>query len=457
MSVERGKMRQYQISARARAGRLLTAICAASVFLSACSEDDTILPGKREDIRSVLQGQQAEPVAIAENEVRDIRLPAAQANANWPQAYGSPGLRTDHAALGTQLTHIWSAKIGAGDARKQRITAAPVVAGGVVYTLDAETLVTATSTSGQQVWQKDLRPDRDPGGQATGGGLAYNDGRVYVSLGYGVLVALDAASGAELWRQQLRGTASGTPTVFDGLIYLTAGDDRGIALTADDGRLRWTLTATPDSTNVLGAPAPAVSGDLAIFAFGSGEVQAVFRRGGLRRWDASVRGERLGSALGNVGDVTAPPVVANGRVYVGNQSGRLVALNLDSGARIWTANEGAEGNIIPVGGSVFVISDLNELLRLDASDGSRIWGVQMERFVKDNPKRRSEIVAHHGPVLAGGRLHVASNDGFLRSYDPRSGALLSSVEIPGGATSDPVVAGGVLYVVSTKGQLHAFR
>jgi outer membrane protein assembly factor BamB len=81
----------------------------------------------------------------------------------------------------------------------------------------------------------------------------------------------------------------------------------------------------------------------------------------------------------------------------------------------------------------------------------------MERFVKDNPKRRSEIVAHHGPVLAGGRLHVASNDGFLRSYDPRSGALLSSVEIPGGATSDPVVAGGVLYVVSTKGQLHAFR
>ena len=32
-----------------------------------------------------------------------------------------------------------------------------------------------------------------------------------------------------------------------------------------------------------------------------------------------------------------------------------------------------------------------------------------------------------------------------------------SIEIPGGATSDPVVAGGVLYVVSSKGQLHAFR
>ena len=81
----------------------------------------------------------------------------------------------------------------------------------------------------------------------------------------------------------------------------------------------------------------------------------------------------------------------------------------------------------------------------------------MQRFVKDKPTRRSEIVTHHGPVLAGGRLYVASNDGFLRSYDPTNGALLNSVEIPGGATTEPVVAGGVLYVVSSKGQLHAFR
>ena len=196
------------------------AMSAASLLLAACTENDTILPGKREDIRSVLQDQPAEAAAPAENEARNINLPAAQANASWPQAYGSPSLRTDHAALGTQLTRIWTAKIGAGDARKQRITAAPVVAGGVVYTLDSEALVTATSTSGQQVWQKDLRPDRDGRGQATGGGVAFHEGRLYVSLGYGVLVALDAVSGAELWRQQLNGTASGMPTVFDGLVYL---------------------------------------------------------------------------------------------------------------------------------------------------------------------------------------------------------------------------------------------
>ncbi len=456
-STERGTMNKDQTVAAKGGYRYAIALGLAAVLLSACGEDDVILPGKRENIRSVLQETEAEPQALVENQTRAISLPAAEANSAWPQSYGTPAFRTANAALGTSLTQIWSANIGEGDGRKQRITAAPVVAQGLVYTLDAEAKVTATSTGGAQVWQVDLRPERDGSGQATGGGLAYDGGKLYVSLGYGVLVALNAQTGGEVWRQQLGGTASGSPTVFDGLVYLTAGDDKGWAVSAEDGRIRWTLTASPDVTNVLGAPAPAVSGDLAIFAFGSGEVQAVFRRGGLRRWDASVSGARPGTALGRIGDVTAAPVVSGSRVYVGNQSGRLVALNVGSGDRIWTAPEGAEGNILPIGDSVFVVSELNVLLRLDASDGSRVWGTELPRFVRDRPGRKSEIVAHHGPILAGGRLHVASNDGLLRSFDPASGALVGTVEIPGGATSDPVVAGGVLYVVSSRGQLHAFR
>ena len=97
------------------------------------------------------------------------------------------------------------------------------------------------------------------------------------------------------------------------------------------------------------------------------------------------------------------------------------------------------------------------MLRLDASDGTRVWSTALPNFVKEKPKRRSEIYAHHGPILAGGRLYLASTDGQLRSFDPVSGTLVGTVEIPNGATTAPVVAGGVLYVVSSKGQLHAFR
>ena len=138
-------------------------------------------------------------------------------------------------------------------------------------------------------------------------------------------------------------------------------------------------------------------------------------------------------------------------------SGRLAAVTLSGGERQWTANEGVVGAVWPAGDSVFGVTDLNELVRFDASTGQRVWGVKVPNFVKEKPKRQSEIVTHHGPILAGGRIILASNDGVLRSFDPTNGALIGTAEIPGGATTAPVVAGGTLYVVSSKGQLHAFR
>ena len=433
--------------------RTVLALFAVGALLAACSEPEFILPGERETVQSILEPESE----AAENEARPISLPAQSNNANWTQSPGTPATRVSHPALSTTLTPLWTADIGQGDSRKQRINAAPVVANGLVYTLDAEARVTATSLSGAKVWDRDLLPLRGDGGQGTGGGLAVADGRLFVALGFGSLVALDATSGQEIWNQTLEGTASGAPTVSGGIVYLPVGDDRGWALSADTGRRLWTLFASPDVNNAFGAPEPAVSGDLAVFAFGSGEVQAVFRRGGLRRWEASVAGVRPGTALGAVGDVTGAPMIVGNTVYVGNQSGRTVALDLNTGARRWTANEGAIGRIVPAGGSVFIVSDLNDLIRLDASDGSTIWSVDLPRFTKDRPRKRAAVFAHHGPVLAGGALHLASDDGFIRSFDPVSGALRGTVEIPGGATSEPVVAGGVMYVVSTKGKLHAFR
>ena len=43
-----------------------------------------------------------------------------------------------------------------------------------------------------------------------------------------------------------------------------------------DGRIAWQIEATPSVGNVLGAPAPVIASDLAVFAFGSGDVAATF-------------------------------------------------------------------------------------------------------------------------------------------------------------------------------------
>lgn len=423
-------------------------------MLAACDEPEVILPGEREDIRA----SDATPgAAEVQNTSRSISLAAQKANADWPQSFGSPTYRTAHPALSTTPRRIWSASIGEGDSRRQRIIASPVVAGGLIYTLDAGAQVSAHATNGGAVWTTNLTPAGDKQGEATGGGLAYSKGVLYVSSGYGLLTAIDAKSGAVRWQQKLDSTGSGSPVVHDGLIYLVAGDDTGWAINTKDGRIAWQISGTPSVGNVLGAPAPALTSDLAIFAFGSGDIQATFRKGGISRWNASVSGQRVGSAAAQIGDVTGGPVVSGNRVFAGNFSGRTVAYDAGSGERLWTARNGALGPVWPAGDSIFMVGDRNQLIRAEAATGKTIWAVDLPGFVKETSKARGRVYANYGPVLAGGRVIVASNDGYLRFYDPQNGNLVSRVDVPDGATTAPVVAGKTLYVVSTKGELHAFR
>lgn len=429
-----------------------------ALVLAACSREEPILPGKREAIRDVLVDPAEEPVGdVAQNRNRPLSLPSAQSNAQWLQSIASPATRTAHPALSAAPSLAWSVSIGDGDGRKNRITADPVVGDGRIYTLDAQARVSAVSTNGQVVWTTDLLPPNDSGTDASGGGLAYADGTLYVSSGFGLFTALNGATGSIVWQQNLRATGSGSPSVSGDLVYLVAGDDVGWAIDRASGRVQWQLSASPDINNVIGGPAPVVTEKYVVFAFGSGELQGAFRKGGLRLWDAQVAGQRSGYSAGRIGDITGDPVVVGQTMYVGSHAGRTVALNVANGKRIWTARDGALNPIWPAGDSIFLVSDRNELMRLNAEDGTKIWGEELPFFTKDRPRRQAEIFAHHGPIIAGGNLIVASSDAQLRLYDPASGALRRSVDMPGGATTNPVVAGNTLYIVTTKGQLAAFR
>ncbi|MBC7132581.1 MAG: PQQ-like beta-propeller repeat protein [Roseovarius sp.] len=431
----------------------------AALTLVGCGSKDPILPGPREDIREVLQTEErrAQSDEIPVNRALPLALPAPEANPEWRQRHGTPIGRSAHPALSAAPRLAWSANIGAGDGRRGRITADPVVAGGRVFTLDARARVSAVSTSGQVLWSRDLTPAGQSSSSASGGGLAFGEGKLFVSTNFGELSALDPASGAVIWRQKLDAPTTAAPSVHDGLVYIVAGDEVAWAIETDTGRVRWQLSGTPDIHNVLGGPAPAITDTYVVLPFGAGEVQGAFRKGGLRLWDAQIAGERRGVASGRVRDVTGDPVVVGDRVFVGTHSGRMVALTLGSGRRLWTAEEGPLNPAWPAGDSLFLVSDRNELVRLSAADGSRIWGQPLPLFTERRPRRQAGIVGHYGPVIAGGQLILASADGRLRLFDPVSGRQLRSVDLPGGASSNPVVAGGTLYVVTKKGQLLAFR
>ena len=451
-------MRGANTTGTARRTSRAVILLGALATLAACAERETILPGERLALRAVLDGPGAAAEAPAPRATpAPLALPDARANAGWTHGTGSAFYRPEHPALSHPLAPAWSADIGQGDSRRARIATDPVVAEGRVFTIDAASTLRATSAEGAPLWSLDLVPARDRPGEAIGGGLAYGDGTLFATTAFGRLLAVDPATGAVRWDQKLDATGTGDPLYRDGLVYLVAGDTTAWAIEAEDGRVRWRNEGVGDVRNLAGGPAPAAAGGRVAFAFGTGEIQTVFAEGGLPRWSAFVAGRRPGTAIGLVDDITGGPVIADGRLYAANAAGRLAAFDLESGERLWTAEEGAFDTIWPAGGSLFLVNDRNELLRLDARDGRRVWAVELPRYTETRPRRRAAIHAQHGPVLAGGRLIVAGGDGRLRIFDPEDGARVATRELPGGATATPAVANETLYVVTRDGRLHAFR
>ena len=351
----------------------------------------------------------------------------------------------------------WSASIGQGNDRKHRISADPVAAKGRVFTLDSQAAVTAIAQSGAVLWQRDLAPASDAG-NASGGGLAVAGGVLYAATGFGDLYALDAETGDVIWRQRLDAPVAGAPMVAGKLIYLVTRNSRAWAINTADGRVKWQLENTPSATGVTGAAAPALGGGYVIFPFSSARLAAAFPRGGMQVWEASVAGERLGKAYAQINDVTGDPVIHGGMVFAGSPSGRTVALDLRSGEMRWQAREGAMDPVLVDGGSVFLVSDAAQLVRLDARSGKRIWAVDLPNYVpRRNSRRLRDVYAHHGPVLAAGRLWVASGDAKLRGFDPRDGALVSTIDLPAAATGRPIIVDHTMYLVDAAGMLLALR
>jgi len=432
-------------------------------LLSACAEREVILSGARVDTRTDLSTSATETAQPASQQARNVSLaiglPPISANADWTHRGGNARHLAPHGSLSAAPVRVWSAAIGAGNARRNRISAAPVVAGGRIFTIDSAGQVVATTTSGARAWALAVDAPFDRGGETFGGGLAYGAGRLFVASGRsGELLAVDASTGGIVWRQRLDSPVSGAPSVDGGTVYVAGRDGAGWAVDAGTGKVEWQTTGTSAATGMLGSAAPAITEESVIFPFATGEVVTVTRAGGLPAWRSAVGGRRLGRAYAGVSDITGDPVVVGDVTYVGKASGRTVALSTATGEVLWNAVEGALGPVLPAGGSVFMVSDEARLVRLDATTGEPIWKVDMPYFENDGrTQRRKSIVAHYGPVLAGGRLVVAGGDGLVRFFSPIDGRLTGTADLPGGAAAQPALAGGVLYVVSANGQLHAFR
>jgi polyvinyl alcohol dehydrogenase (cytochrome) len=360
---------------------------------------------------------------------------------------------------------------------------------GFVYALDAAT--------GRMLWT--TKVDEHPLVRLTGSPVLH-EGRLYVPTssyeeggrppGYacctfrGSVVALDAGSGAVLWKSytireqptlmrayadgtELRGPAGGAiwsaPTidVRRRALYVGVGNtysgaaqpttDAILAFDLASGALQWSRQMAPSTPDVFGCTPGAVN-----------------------------CGERPGPDF----DFGASPVLAtlpNGRqlIVAGQKSGVVYALDPDrKGRQVWRYRAGGGSGLggiqwgIAVGdGRVYVpVAEIYNpepggLHAVDLATGARVWYMPPEPPACGKPTRGCSGAQFSAVTAIPGVVFSPSNDGALRAHAAKDGAVLwradtnrtfrtvNGVRARGGSMNGPapIVAGGMIYVGSGYG------
>jgi len=385
-----------------------------------------------------------------------VTIPAPTANTDWAQPGGNPSKSIGHVALGATPTQAWSVGIGAGNSNRTRLVAEPVVADGRVYTIDTMAHVRAFNIeTGAMIWDHQVRGEHSPNDALFGGGVSYDNGRIYATNGAGDAAALDAATGNQVWMVKPGGPLRGAPTIANDTVYALSQDSQLFALDAANGTTRWNESGSPELAGVFGSAAPAFSQSTIVAGYSSGELTAYRYENGQVVWQDALARTGISTTVGTLSDIDADPVIDNGRVFAIGQGGRMVAVELITGQRAWEVNIGGLSTPWVAGDWVFVVTDRAQLLAVARSSGRIRWISQLQRY--HNPRKRSGPIFWRGPVLAGNRLVLVSSEGQIVFASPVDGTVQQTVEHRTAISLPPIVSNNTLLILDDQGRLTAFR
>ena len=295
------------------------------------------------------------------------------------------------------------------------VTSSPAVAGGLVYAHTYDGRVFALrAADGRPVWTRSFGPPaRLAWGHESADDYASSPAiagtRLYVGGIDGNLYALDARSGAVIWRLRTGGRIWSSPAVADGAVYVGSLDGKLYKANAADGVLRWAF-ATDGAALDSGAfgydrrtiqSSPSVGDGIAYVGSRNGTLYAVDAERGTLRWrfDNSVFWSNTS------------PARANGLVYAGNSDGLFVqGVDARSGKEAWKYTTALQVFASPsvAGDAVYTGDWAGSMYAVDAKSGALLW-----KYRSDGRRIMSSA------AIDGAHLVFGGDDGLV--YDLRLG------------------------------------
>jgi outer membrane protein assembly factor BamB len=165
----------------------------------------------------------------------------------------------------------------------------------------------------------------------------------------------------------------------------------------------------------------------------------------------------IGEGSSRTTQITAPPVAADGRVFVMDGEARVSAVDADTGAILWQTNlrpdgrDRASGGGVAVSGDrVYVTSGYRLISALNTQTGAVEWTTQFDAPI------------HGAPTVAGGRVFAVDVDNQILAVDANTGALAWSYQAISEPArlmraSTPAVTGDTVIAPFSSGEVVAIR
>ena len=453
---------------RTRSFLALAAVAVIGAGLSGCGTVSKLNPIHKKETNKVKASQGERIPLLAYNSQLSVSdalkgqpffLPDPQAVESWPLPGGTNDQWTPNLAAGADFKVVWRKDFGEASNRAKHVTAPPIAADGKVFVMDADANVSAMDAkSGARLWRQSLAEKTKRDRISFGGGIAYDGGHIYVTSGYRFVAAIDAATGKLIWRTKVDSPIHGAPTVTDGKVIAVNVDDELESFDTATGAQGWTYQALTEPARILAASSPVASGGTVVAAFASGELAALRTANGNEEWTATLSRTNRTNALSEIRDIAGRPVIYNGDVLAGSHSGVFMVTDLRTGAPRWNLPVTSITTPWPAGDVVFLVSQAGEVICASRENGQVYWITELNKDPKKKKKKsKKQRTLYFGPVLASGRLIVVSDEGKAVALDPQTGAVKSTIALGGPALIPPIGVNGTLFVVTDKATLVAIR
>ncbi|MCR4301567.1 MAG: outer membrane protein assembly factor BamB [Sulfuricaulis sp.] len=339
-----------------------------------------------------------------------------------------------------RVKQLWTADSGAS-AAKSAVVLTPALYDNVVYTCDPEGRVRAFSTNnGRELWETHV--DRP-----VTGGIAAGDGLVVVITKKGEVIALDRKDGKQRWTSRLSSQSLAPAAVASGVVVAQSVDGKLTALSTADGKRLWRYERTEPPLSLYGTASPVIVADAVLSGFASGKVVAVQLQSGKLLWELPVAQPQGRNEVERLVDVDASPVIVGSVLYAASYQGKIIALDAQSGRLLWSREVSTFTGLDTDLKNIYLTDDRGNVLAFDLRTGASVW--------KQEQLRARQLNA---PRYMDGLVAVGDFEGYVHWLSSDDGHFVARYRLGSGAVQSQALADNdKLYVSNQSGNLAALQ